>query len=73
MRTSGLGPLAVAAAVAFVGALVVDVPIGPLVVLAVVLACSLMMISIMTGMRGGGGIASEHRDSGRWRDPHSNH
>lgn len=73
MRTSSLGPVSVAAAVAFVGALVLGVPFGPLVLLAVALACLLMMIFMMKGRHGGEGNASERRYSRRWRAPRSNH
>jgi len=48
------GLFAVAVAIAVVGALWVGLPVGTLALLAVVLACPLMMIFMMRGMHGGG-------------------
>jgi type III secretory pathway component EscV len=73
MKTSNLGLFAVAAAIALVGALLLGAPLGSLVVLAVVLACPLMMIFMMNGMHGDEGSASEHHDSDHRRDPRSHH
>ncbi len=52
-RNPNLGLYAVAIAIAFVGALWLGVPASTLVLLAVVLACPLMMIFMMSGMHGG--------------------
>ena len=49
-----LGLYAVAVAIAVVGALWLGVPVGTLGVLAVALACPLMMLVMMRGMHGGG-------------------
>lgn len=69
MKTSNRGLFAVAAAIAFVGALWAGVPFGSLAVIAVLLLCPLMMIFMMKGMQGGGG--SEHHDADHRRDPRS--
>ena len=52
---SSMGLFAIAAAVAFVGALWVGVPLAGLVPLMFVLVCPLMMIFMMKGMHGDGG------------------
>ncbi|MGW3124079.1 DUF2933 domain-containing protein [Streptomyces sp. NPDC001107] len=49
------GLYAVAVAIAVVGALALGVPVGTLALLAVVLACPLMMFFMMRGMHGDGG------------------
>jgi hypothetical protein len=64
MKSSNLGLFAIAAAIAFVGALWAGVPLAGLAPALIFLACPLMMIFMMKGMHGGG--ASEHRDT---RDP----
>lgn len=73
MRTSDLGPFAAVAALALVGALVLDVPLGSLVVIAVLLACPVMMIFMMKGMHGGDRGESGQHDSDNRRHPHSRH
>ena len=52
MLTSNMGLVAVAAAIAFVGALWAGVPLAALAPL-LFLACPLMMIFMMKGMHGG--------------------
>ena len=47
-----LGWYAVAIAIAVIGALWVGVPPGTLALIAIVLACPLMMLAMMHGMRG---------------------
>jgi hypothetical protein len=69
-RNPNLGLYAIAIAIAVVGALWLGVPVGTLVLLAVVLACPLMMIFMMSGMHGGNdhdGSAHRHADD---RDDH---
>ncbi|KOU18378.1 hypothetical protein ADK49_12735 [Streptomyces sp. WM6349] len=50
---------ALAAAIAFVGALALGVPLGTLAWLALVAACPLMMFFMMRGMRDSGGHAGQ--------------
>jgi len=66
MKSSNMGLYAIAAAIGFVGALWVGVPLGTLAPLMIVLACPLMMIFMMKGMHGGGD--NQHRDSDRDSD-----
>jgi hypothetical protein len=68
VKSSNLGLYAVAAAIAFVGALWVGVPLAGLAPALLVLACPLMMVFMMKGMHGGGG--SRHRDTDESRDLH---
>lgn len=51
-RIPNLGWYAVAIAIAVVGALWVGVPAGTLALIGIVLACPLMMLAMMHGMRG---------------------
>jgi hypothetical protein len=69
-KNPNLGLFAVAVAIGVVGALWVGVPAGTLVVLAVALACPLMMMFMMGGMHGGG---DHHRSDGHDRDDHDSH
>jgi len=68
VKSSNLGLFAVAAAIAFVGALWAGVSLAGLAPLLIVLACPLMMIFMMKGMHGGSD--REHRDSHRSGDQH---
>jgi len=62
-RNPNLGMYAIAIAIAAVGALWLGVPAGTLGVLAIVLACPLMMMFMMSGMHGGDDHrGSDHRD-----------
>lgn len=54
-RNPNFGLYAVAVAIGVVGALWVGVPVGTLAILAVALACPLMMMFMMSGMHGGNG------------------
>lgn len=63
-KTPNVGLYAVAIAIAVVGALWVGVPVGTLAPLAIVLACPLMMLVMMHGMRG-----DEPRDDSAHRGP----
>ena len=69
------GLYAVAVAIAVVGALWLGVPVGTLGVLAVALACPLMMLVMMRGMHGGadhrGSAGDDLHDRGD-RDSHQN-
>ena len=67
-RNPNLGLYAVAVAIGVVGALWVGVPAGSLTILAVALACPLMMMFMMSGMHGGGD-QHHHGD----REPHQHH
>ncbi|MEV0375938.1 DUF2933 domain-containing protein [Streptomyces sp. NPDC050636] len=63
-----------ALAVALVGALVLGLPVGSLIILAVVVACPLMMFLMMRGMTGGHGDEDQHTDrSDALRKPGSDH
>jgi hypothetical protein len=55
-----MGMYAVAAAIAFVGALWAGVPIAVLAPLLILLACPLMMIVMMSGMHGSNRDAERH-------------
>jgi hypothetical protein len=68
-----LGLYAVAVAIAVVGALWIGVPIGTLAVLAVALACPLMMMFMMSGMHGGGDHRTLDHDDRGGRDSHRHH
>ena len=52
-RNPNFGLYAVAVAIVMVGALWIGVPAGTLAVVAIALACPLMMIFMMRGMHGG--------------------
>ena len=71
-RNPNFGLYAVAVAIGVVGALWVGVPVGTLAILAVALACPLMMIFMMSGMHGGMHGGDGQRDRGD-RDPHQHH
>lgn len=58
-RYPNFGLYAVAVAIAVVGALWLGVPAGTLAMLAVALACPLMMMFMMSGMHGGHGHRSD--------------
>lgn len=73
MRSSKLGLFAVAAAIAFVGALWSGLPLAGLAPALIVLACPLMMVLMMKGMHGGGNEPSEHSDTDESRDQHLHH
>ena len=60
MKSSNMGLFAVAAAIAFVGALWVGVPLAGLATALIILACPLMMIFMMKGMQNRG--SNEPRD-----------
>ena len=61
-KNPNFGLFAVAVAVAIVGAMWLGVPLETLALLAIVLACPLMMVFMMAGMHGGGhGDDSQHR------------
>lgn len=70
MNTSNLGLFAIAAAIAFVGALWAGVPLAGLAPALIILACPLMMIFMMKGMHGSD---SQHRDPDEPRDQHLLH
>lgn len=69
-RNPNFGLYAVAVAIGVGGALWVGVPAGTLAVLAVALACPLMMMLMMGGMHGGG---DHHSPDGHDRDDHDSH
>lgn len=69
-RNPNFGLYAVAIAIAVVGALWVGVPVGTLAILAVALACPLMMMFMMGGMHGGGDHHTSDRDDRGDRDSH---
>jgi hypothetical protein len=71
-RNPNFGLYAVAIAIAVVGALWVGVPVGTLAILAVGLACPLMMIFMMSGMHGGDHHVSDRERRGD-RDSHQHH
>ena len=64
MKGSNLGLLAVAAAIAFVGALWVGVPLATLAPLLIVLACPLMMVVMMKGMHAPSDQRRSEREDG---------
>ncbi|GAA3500839.1 hypothetical protein GCM10019016_079460 [Streptomyces prasinosporus] len=67
---------ALAAAIGIVGLVALGVPIGTIVLLAVLAACPLMMIFMMRGMHGGGMHGGhDHTDEStdRDRDPLRKH
>jgi hypothetical protein len=72
VNTSNMGLFAIAAAIAFVGALWAGVPLAGLAPVLIILACPLMMIFMMKGMHGGGSD-SQHRDTDEPRDQHLHH
>ncbi len=72
MKSSNLGLFAIAAAIAFVGALWAGVPLAGLAPALIFLACPLMMIFMMKGMHGGGSD-SKDRDADEPRDQHLRH
>ena len=72
MKSSSMGMYAVAASIAFVGALWAGVPLAVLAPLLIVLACPLMMIVMMSGMHGGNRDADRHYTDAR-RDEHRHH
>ena len=72
MNTSNMGLFAIAAAIAFVGALWAGVPLAGLAPVLIFLACPLMMIFMMKGMHGGGS-SSEHHYTDEPRDQHLHH
>ena len=69
MKSQYLPWYALAVAVAFVGALAFGVPISTLLLLAAVLACPLMMMSMMGGHGMGGGHGSDDSSAGRTQRP----
>lgn len=69
MKSPNWGLFAIAAAIAFVGALWAGVPLAGLAPLLIVLACPLMMIFMMKGMHGGGEDDRERNG----RDRHLHH
>lgn len=71
MNTSNMGLFAIAAAIAFVGALWAGVPLASLAPVLIFLACPLMMIFMMKGMHSGSD--SEHRNTDEPRDQHLHH
>jgi hypothetical protein len=71
MKSSNMGLYAIAAAIAFVGALWAGVPLAALAPALIFLACPLMMIFMMKGMHGGSD--SEPRASDEPRDQHLHH
>lgn len=72
MKSSNMGMFAIAAAIAFVGALWAGVPFAGLATAMVFLACPLMMVFMMKGMRGGGNDGG-NRDTDEPRDQHLHH
>ncbi|MFD0274242.1 DUF2933 domain-containing protein [Kitasatospora sp. NPDC127111] len=62
------GLYAIAAAIAFVGALALGVPVGTLALLGIVAVCPLMMFFMMRGMHGMGDD-DQHRHNTNDRDP----
>jgi hypothetical protein len=71
VNTSNMGMFAIAAAIAFVGALWVGVPPAGLAPVLILLACPVMMIFMMKGMHGGG--ESEHRETHQPDDQYLRH
>lgn len=72
MKSSSMGLFAIAAAIAFVGAVWADVSLAGVATVMIVLACPLMMIFMMKDMHGGG-RSSEHRDTDEPHDQHRRH
>ena len=72
MKSSNMGLFAIAAAIAFVGALWAGVPLAGLATVMIFLACPLMMFFMMKDMHGGG-RDSDHRDTDESRDQHLPH
>ena len=60
MKSSDMGMFAIAASIAFVGALWAGVPLGVLAPMLILLACPLMMIFMMSGSHGGNRDAERH-------------
>jgi hypothetical protein len=71
VKSSNMGLFAIAAAIAFVGALWAGVPLAGLAPLLIFLACPLMMIFMMKGMHGGSD--TERRDTEQPHDQHLHH
>ena len=71
MKTQYLPWYAVALAAVFVTALAIGVPLSTLALLLFALACALMMIFMMRGMKGGRGNDTHHdsTDTPDHRDP----
>ncbi|WP_405652802.1 DUF2933 domain-containing protein [Streptomyces sp. NBC_00019] len=67
------GLYAIALAIAFVGALVLGMPVGSLALLAIVVACPLMMFFMMRGMHGGHGGGDQHTDDSDPLGKHDHH
>ncbi|MGW0885470.1 DUF2933 domain-containing protein [Streptomyces sp. NPDC002671] len=70
------GLYAVAVAIAVVGVLALGVPVGTIFLLLIVLACPLMMMFMMRGMRDDGGTQDGHDASRHDRpddDPPTKH
>ena len=63
MKSSNMGLFAIAAAIAFVGALWAGVPLAGLATVMIFLACPLMMFFMMRGMGGMGSMGSGHTDT----------
>ena len=72
-KNPNYGLFAVAVAIAVVGALWIGLPLGTLAVLALVLACPLMMIFMMRGMHGGSNGDHGPEDRENPRDSASHH
>lgn len=70
--SQNFGLYAVAVAIGVVGALWVGVPVDTLAVLAVALACPLMMMIMMGTMRGGRHGGDDQHDRGD-RESHQHH
>ncbi|HKE52984.1 MAG TPA: DUF2933 domain-containing protein [Actinomycetes bacterium] len=71
MRNRRYGQYAIAAAIAPVGALWLGVPIATIAAFALVLACPIMMLLMMSGMHGGDHDARAHHEYGSIRRPGS--
>ena len=67
------GLYAIAVAIAFVGALVLGMPLGSLALLGIVVACPLMMFFMMRGMHGGHGGGDQHTDDSDSLRKHDHH